>query len=178
MNHLINNDNTCCFSGYRPEKLPWRTDEQDPRCAALKARIRGACAAAYASGIRHFICGMARGSDMYFLEAVFQLQEQFPDITTEAAIPCETQAAGWTEAERDRYFGLIEKCDLESMISRAYTKDCMIRRNKYMVDHASLLIAVYDGTLGGTMQTVHYAQKKGLEVVILPPVPETQSRTE
>ena len=39
-----------------------------------------------------------------------------------------------------------------------------------MVDHAERIIAVYDGTLGGTMYTVTYALKRGLELVILPPV--------
>ena len=33
---------TVCFSGYRPEKLPWGYDEDDPRCAALKERLRQA----------------------------------------------------------------------------------------------------------------------------------------
>ena len=31
---------TVCFSGYRPEKLPWGYDECDPRCAQLKQRLR------------------------------------------------------------------------------------------------------------------------------------------
>ena len=43
----------------------------------------------------------------------------------------------------------------------------MLRRDRYLVDHASLLIAVYDGMLGGTMYTLSYAMKKGVETVIL-----------
>ena len=52
---------TVCFSGYRPEKLPWGYDECDPRCAQLKQRLRRAICAACDDGFRHFICGMARG---------------------------------------------------------------------------------------------------------------------
>ena len=37
-----------------------------------------------------------------------------------------------------------------------------------MVDHASLVIAVFDGTPGGTRYTVEYAMKQGVEVVDLP----------
>ena len=33
---------TCCFTGHRPDKLPWGTREEDPRCAALKGRIAAA----------------------------------------------------------------------------------------------------------------------------------------
>ena len=43
----------------------------------------------------------------------------------------------------------------------------MLRRNRYMVDHSALLIAVYDGMLGGTMYTLSYAMKQGLEIVTL-----------
>ena len=52
---------SCCFSGYRPGKLPWGNDENDPRCRALKARLRDVMEAAYDEGYRHFICGMAQG---------------------------------------------------------------------------------------------------------------------
>ena len=51
---------TCCFTGHRPEKLPWGDDETDGRCAALKKKLQDAVEAAYDEGMRHFICGMAR----------------------------------------------------------------------------------------------------------------------
>ena len=33
-------EKTCCFSGHRPERLPWGTMEGTPGCAALKTRLR------------------------------------------------------------------------------------------------------------------------------------------
>jgi uncharacterized phage-like protein YoqJ len=160
---------TCCFSGYRPEKLPWGSDETDPRCLRLKEKIYDAVSAVYASGVRHYICGMALGCDMYFCETVLQLRDEHPDLTIEAALPCEDQAARWNEAQRSRYFNLVGQCDVETLISRKYTPDCMTRRNMYMVDRASVLIAVYDGRFGGTMHTVGYAQKQGLESIQIKP---------
>ena len=56
-------ETTCCFTGHRPDKLPWRDDEWDPRCLALKERLAAALEEAYDKGMRHFICGMARGAD-------------------------------------------------------------------------------------------------------------------
>ena len=53
------------------------------------------------------------------------------------------------------------------MLQHHYDKGCMLRRNRYLVDHSSMLIAVYDGMLGGTMYTLSYAMKRGLETVIL-----------
>jgi uncharacterized phage-like protein YoqJ len=43
----------------------------------------------------------------------------------------------------------------------------MQRRDRYMVDHSSRLIAVYDGLLGGTMYTLTYAMRGGVDTVIL-----------
>lgn len=160
---------TCCFTGHRPSKLPWKYDEADERCVALKKKLYDIAEAVYLSGVRHFICGMALGCDLYFCEIMISLREKYPDITIEAAIPCETQAAKWRESERERYFRLIEQCDIETMVNREYTYNCMIQRNKYMVDRSSVLIAVYDGTLGGTMQTVAYAKKKELEIIQIMP---------
>lgn len=163
-------DNTCCFTGHRPEKLPWRRDETDERCLALKRSLTRELEQAYRDGYRHFICGMARGADFYFCEAVLALRKRHPEVRLEAAIPCEEQAARWSDGERERYFSLVEQCDVETMVQPHYDRGCMLRRDRYMVDHAERIIAVYDGTLGGTMYTVTYALKRGLELVILPPV--------
>ena len=122
---------------------------------------------AYDKGMRHFLCGMARGADFYFCDAVLELRERRSGVTLEAVIPCEEQAARWSERERERWFSLVERCDGETMLQHHYDKGCMLRRNRYLVDHSSMLIAVYDGMLGGTMYTLSYAMKQGLETVIL-----------
>ncbi len=157
-------ETTCCFSGHRPNKLPWREDESDPRCLALKERIRQEVERAYDRGFRHFICGMARGCDLYFCEAVLALRDNRPGVTLEAAVPCEEQASRWKEKDRERYSRLVGLCDYETMVQRHYDRSCMLRRNRYMVDRSSLLITAFDGTLGGTMYTVAYAMKKGVEI--------------
>ena len=159
---------TCCFTGHRPEKLPWGSDETDPRCAALKEKLRDAVEAAYGEGMRHFICGMARGCDLYFAEAVLALREARGDVSLEAAVPCPTQADAWVPDQRQRYRRLVEACDFETLVSARYTSYCMQRRDRYMVDHASLLIAAFDGTPGGTRYTMQYAISRGVSIVDLP----------
>ena len=158
---------TCCFTGHRPNKLPWRDDEADPRCLALKEAIARELGKAYDKGYRHFICGMAQGADFYFCEAAQALRDERPGVTVEAAIPCEEQASRWSEADRERYFRLVGLCDFETVVQRHYDRNCMLRRNRYMVDRSSLLIAAFDGTLGGTMYTVTYAMKHGVEVEVI-----------
>ena len=163
----VEREKTCCFTGHRPNKLPWGENENDPRCLALKEAIQKQVEKAYDKGYRHFICGMAKGCDFYFCEAAQALRDERPGVTVEAAIPCESQADKWSEKDRERYFRLVGLCDFETVVQHHYDRGCMLRRNRYMVDHSSLLIAAFDGTLGGTMYTVTYAMKHETEVEII-----------
>ena len=36
---MMDREKTCCFTGHRPDKLPWGEDESDPRCLRLKRAI-------------------------------------------------------------------------------------------------------------------------------------------
>jgi len=128
---------SCCFSGHRENKLPWGSREDDPRCIKLKNAIYDAVLSLYHAGLRHFICGMARGCDLYFCEAVQRLREELPGVTLEAVIPFEAQSAAWPEALRRRYDRLTAECDYQTVLQREYSPDCYMRRNRYMVDNAS-----------------------------------------
>ena len=90
------------------------------------------------------------------------------DVTVEAAIPCPSQAEGWPAEQRLRWQRLVAACDYETMVQQQYSPGCMQRRNRYMVDHASLLIAVHDGLPGGTRRTIEYALRRGIGIVDIP----------
>ena len=158
---------SCCFTGHRPEKLPWGADERDSRCIKLKEELACHLEGLYLAGFRHFICGMARGCDLYFAEAVLALREKYPEVTLEAALPCDSQSNAWRAEERRRYEHLLAESDEVSFVAHRYTPGCMQRRNEYMVEHAALLLAVYNGTAGGTMQTILRAQRMGLQVITI-----------
>lgn len=159
---------SCCFSGHRPSKLPWRYNESDPRCAEFKDRLFAVVGAVYESGIKHFIVGMALGCDMYCAEAVISLKRRHSDITLQAAIPYRGQADGLSENNRRRYERVLAECDEVTVIAESYTPACMAMRNRFMVDNSSVLVACYDGVSGGTWNTIRYAQKKDIEVIQLP----------
>ncbi len=156
---------TCCFTGHRIAKLPWGDSEDDLRCLDLKRRMDEVLDAVYDSGIRHYICGMANGCDMYFGEAVLKLRERREDITIEAAIPFEKQADRWSAHLRRRYYRILSDCDYQTLVTRNYTTDCMQRRNEYMVDSSSILVAAYAGGAGGTFNTMRYALSRGMEII-------------
>lgn len=166
---MTDREQTCCFTGHRSTKLPWGGNENDPRCLELRKKIAEAVLEAYDSGIRRFICGMAIGCDTYFAEAVIALREEKPDVRLEAAVPCERQDQGWGEARSNRYDRLLASCDCVTLLGKEYTRDCMQRRNEYMVDHSSVIIAVFNGKPGGTLNTLRYAVQKGLKICEIEP---------
>ena len=148
-------------------KLPWGLRENDERCVRLKEELSARLEGIYQAGYRHFICGMAIGCDMYFAEAVLALRTLHGDVTLEAAIPCASQPDKWNKAQRERYNSLLDRCNSVKLMQIEYTPSCMQRRNEYMVDRSSLLLACYDGRPGGTMNTILYAQRLGLSTMLI-----------
>lgn len=165
----MNKETTCAFTGNRPQKLPWGLNEKDPRCVSLKKRLDEEIQNAINNGYRHFISGMALGIDQYVAKIVLQKQIENPhlNITLEAAIPCKNQQAKWTRQQQIEYLEILATCDKITTISETYTDTCMMDRNKYMVDNCSLLIAVSNGTPGGTMKTIEYAKQKKITIVLI-----------
>lgn len=62
----------------------------------------------------------------------------------------------------------MERADLVRAVCPGYSKDCFQIRNRWMVDHASRVIAVYNGAEGGTRNTVEYAGLRGIPVIKIP----------
>lgn len=160
----------CCFTGHRPENLPWIAKENDSRCTELKKVLYNAIEQAIVDGYRDFFCGMARGIDTYAAEAVLSLAEKYPDVALHAVLPCPEQSDSWNEKDRLRYDELILKCQSKILISPFYTDTCMLTRNRYMVDNSNRLIAVWNGCFrGGTAYTVRYAKKQSKEIYLIRP---------
>lgn len=157
------------FTGYRPEKLPF-FGEDDPLCAELKKRLFTRIEALVEDGAEEFCSGMARGVDTWAAEAVLELKRSRPEIRLTAVVPCPEQAEKWGREQSERYNAILAKCDKTITVSPSYTKSCMEKRNKALVDLCDLLIAVYDGKPGGTMQTVNYAKSKNRRVIIINPI--------
>lgn len=163
--------NACCYTGYRPHKLPWGGNEADPRCDQLKKRLFCETLHLADEGVNVFLSGMARGVDIWAAEEVIKIRQVKISLGIElwAVIPYERQAEAWPIEEQERYQRILSKADKVIQISKEYTRSCLHERNRYMVDHASHMIAVYDGKPGGTESTIGYARKKGLSITIIEP---------
>ena len=134
--------------------------------AARAAAIRGL----HAHGFRTFLCGMAVGFDLAAAEAVLELRDSLPGLRLVAVVPFGGQEARFSHADRARYRAAMASADDAVVLSPVYRAGCYAVRNNYLVDHASLLVAWYDGSPGGTRHTVSRALRRGLEFVNLLPL--------
>ena len=157
------------FTGYRPQKLPFFA-EDDPLCVELKARLTAQIEKLIESGASEFFSGMALGVDIWSAEAVLSMKERHPHIKLIAVLPCRGQEVKWNSADQLRYREVLNRCDKVICISEKYTNDCMMKRNRALVELCDLLIAVYDGKPGGTKHTVDYAAKCRKKTIVIPPL--------
>lgn len=158
---------TCCFSGYRPEKMPFRTYDPDA-VQALEAALDRAVEHAVSQGYHTFLSGMAAGFDIWAAEAVIRARAHH-DIRLLCAVPHDHQSDRFPPSWKKRYNVCLVNSDAVRVFASNYFSGCFSVRNRFMVDSSSLLICYFDGQAGGTAQTVHYAQGCGLHIINLSP---------
>ncbi len=145
---------TCCVTGHRD--IP--VDQID----YVTMELRKAIQQAVDDRFTHFISGFAEGVDLIFAAIVAELKVKHP-ISLEAAIPYE----GRMRKSDPTFQKLIGCCDLVKVHSEKYSKDCFMKRNRYMAERSKRVIAVWDGrNTGGTTATIKYAKHLGKEVYV------------
>jgi len=161
---------TCCFSGHRPKNLPWKYNEKSNDFLKFKLSLQKIIEKTIEHGYFYFISGMALGIDIICAELILELKKKHPHIQLECAIPCKNQTKKWSNQYITRYNNILTKSDtIYYITNNDYTNNCMQLRNKYMIEQSSLLIAIYNGSNGGTKQTIQYARQNKLNVIILNP---------
>ncbi len=158
----------CCCTGHRPQKFPFeyggKNKEFSTYLAELKNKVENAI---IEHGVTYFISGMALGADLDFAEIVLKLRKKY-SLKLECAIPCPDQTLKWEKKEIARYNRILQKADSVTLVSERYTSECMLKRNRYMVDKGDLVIAVFNGIeKGGTWYTMQYAQRKNVPILIV-----------
>lgn len=160
----------CAFTGHRPQKYSWGYNGDAPGCVALKQSLAEQIEVLADAGTTDFLSGMAQGADTWVALAVLALRNKNPALKLHCVLPCEGQADKWAASARELYQSLLARADSVVYISREYRDGCMLERNRYLVDHAGTLLAIYNGERrGGTATTVRYARKKHRSLIIIDP---------
>ena len=148
----------CCFTGHRPGKL--RQDEH-----TVKQALETAIDRAISRGFTTFITGMAQGTDIWAAEIVLEKRIGNPALKLICILPHPDFEKFWNAEWQYRYSAIRSAADLERTICPSYTKTAYQKRNIWMVDHSALVIAVFNGKSGGTLNTIRYAQQNQIEIL-------------
>ena len=164
-------ERSCAFTGHRPHKFPWKYDETDSRCVALKAALTEQIKTLVDSGVTDYYSGGADGVDCWTAQIVLELRKKNPAIRLHCILPYKGQADKWSGFAQERYHRILEQADSVEYVSNDYYKGCMLDRNRRLVEAAGQLLAVYNGEQrGGTVATIRYARKLKRKILIIHPI--------
>ena len=156
----IDLNKTCCFTGHRPGKLV--ADESE-----IRAWLRQEINRAVNSNFNTFICGMADGVDVWAALEVLALRKNNPEIRLVSAVPFRGMDKSSQCGDISLFNKIISESDYVHYICDYYTRWCFLARDRWMVDRSERVIAVFNGSKGGTAYTLEYARNKGREIVVV-----------
>lgn len=156
---------TVCFTGHRPNKLAGY-NMNVPYYGQFKYVLANLLEdmMTQLQGQFHFISGMALGVDQLACEVVIPYLSS--NVSLEGAIPCRNHSSNWPKASQDHYQALLKCCTKVTLVTDApYSAHLMQVRNQYMVDNSDYVIAIWDGSAGGTENCVRYALNQGKNII-------------
>lgn len=150
-----NTDTTASFTGHR--------DYDGSRNTELGKAIREL----YADGYRTFMSGMAAGFDLAAAEAVLSLRDELPGIRLACIIPFRGHENRFSTEEACRFRHITAEADEVVTLADGYTTYAYARRNDYLADNSSALIAYCSGRKSGTEYTMKRAMRHSSRIINL-----------
>lgn len=148
-------------TGHRPHKLGGYSGNH-PLRQAVRQQLQDLL---FAQQPEMVISGMALGVDQDFAELALALR-----IPLIAAVPFRGQESVWPAAAQEHYRALLAQAsDVTYVSTGGYAAWKLQRRNEWMVDHCDQLIAVWDGSAGGTANCVAYATANARDLIRIDP---------
>lgn len=144
-------------SGHRPQKLGGYDNK------AFKKLIQIAETWLEENKPTQVISGMALGWDLTLAQATIN-----KNIPLVCAIPCIGQSKMWSKKDQNLYLEILAKANKIVHVSdKPYNTKCMQKRNEWMVDNSDVILAMWDGTMGGTFNCLEYAKNKQKTIINL-----------
>ena len=149
-------EKTCCFTGHR--------DIPSGAYQLIFKKTEEMVESLIQKGYLYFGAGGALGFDTIAAFTVLKLKERYPNVRLILVLPCLAQTRGWSKEDVEIYEDIKSKADKVVYTSQEYTRGCMHKRNRHLVDNSSACTAYLTDSKGGTAYTVDYAEKHGLTV--------------
>lgn len=164
---------TVMFTGHR--HFPGSTPLESQRHIGwITQKLKMTIGLSHSSGFTHFISGGAIGIDQ--LAANLVIASKYDHELT-IAVPFPGQPDRWTAEQSKGYYKLLDEAHNVILVNDEPGMDdfnkmtlCYLTRDQWMVDHADLCIAVWDGRKkGGTFKTIRMAKDKKIKTYCIDP---------
>ena len=137
-------------------------------CGEANSDLRQTILKLCEEGFTRFLCGMAWGFDLAAGEAVAEAKKHCSEIELVAVVPYDGFEGLFRGDDAEQYGRVMAAADEVVVVSEQGGDAAFRRRNDYLVDNASIVVAWFDGVpRGGTAYTVRRARHSRLPVVNL-----------
>lgn len=116
-------------------------------------------------GYLYFGAGGALGFDTMAAQTILKLQSTYPDIRLILVLPCASQTRGWSAADTEEYERIKALANKVVYVSQEYSRGCMFKRNRHLVDNSSVCVCYLSENRGGTAYTVNYAKTRDVAII-------------
>lgn len=116
-----------------------------------------------------FLTGMAKGYDLLAGEVVIYLKRKYPNVKLIACVPYKSSRhyPGFSYEDTLVFDDVLNHADKIVYVSSKYTPGVFLKRDRFMVDNCSFVIAYLLREKSGTGYTVNYAKTLGVDVINL-----------
>ena len=156
---MIDRKRTACFTGHR--KIP----AEDIK--SIEKQLDRIIKKLYRKGVIFYGAGGSYGFDMLAEKAVIRARNKHKEIKLILVLPCKNQEKYWTDDNKTMFAEIKNQADKIVYLSENYSKNCMHKRNRHLVNFSGYCVAYLNKNSGGTAYTVNYARQNGLEIVNL-----------
>jgi len=133
------------ISGYKPFELGIFQHDH-PAAEYIKIAIKKSLLPLVEEGLEWVMISGQLGVELWAGEAVFELQEEYPDLKLSVFTPFLNQEETWKEANKEWYESILSGADHVDSISRKpYEKPWQFRlKNQFFVEKSDVMILLYD----------------------------------
>lgn len=166
-----NDSHHICLTGHRPHKLdgyrlntPFYSVLRDELVRIIEGELLSHPHLTLHSGL-------ALGADTVWSQAILLAAERYPgQIAFVAEVPFMGQPNKWpSQQDKEFWQKQIENADSVNVYGEGYSPQAMHARNEGMVRASNLVIAIWNGSSGGTHHAVKFARKLKRDLLVLSP---------
>lgn len=149
------NDHFIAGTGHRPDKCGgYNVDTRQKMQRVAREYL------ALAPQVDGVLSGMALGWDQALAHAAIDL-----NLPVVACVPFKAHGLNWPAESQAYYRKLLDRCfEVVVVCPGPYSAEAMQIRNEYMVENAARVVALFNGSAGGTANCIRYANTRGVPV--------------